>query len=274
MTIALKTKTALKTDGYQYYFGEDNSVETTIPPGVYSMGAVGMFGAIVSFAPFTPTNDPPLDIDPDLREIMSEIGLFLNRKDKYKVLNMAHKRGYLFHGGPGEGKSTKLRMLQKMFVEKHNGIVLIWNGGNVAQYYFTLRHYLGNEIPIMIVCEDLDQHMAKFEIAILEFLDGQVGLENFILCCTTNYLDKIPDRIKNRPSRIDRCIEVHTPGEIIRRNYLEGLLIHPDKVEEIVSMTDGLSVAKLKEVVISHLVLDQSLEESVDRMRAIADFVK
>lgn len=241
--------------------------------GLYRMARVRLGGALIpAFDPIEMSNDKPLEIDASVGEITGEIEHFFNRRDIFKKMGFSHKRGYLLHGPPGCGKSSALRLMEESFVDRFGGIVLFWdhNPDHNAQDY--VEHIRKHEPlrPIMLVCEDIDSVIRYFESSILEFLDGQQGLDNIVLVCTTNNLDAIPSRIKDRPSRIDRLLEIGKPSIAVREKYLTQLGLAPDSVTNLAARTEGLSLAQLKEIVVATICLERPLAEVMERLR-VAD---
>lgn len=242
----------------------------TLPAGVYQSAMPYYDGKYVpGFQPVDVGNDEPLDVDPVVKSTLQEIEDFLAKADSYKKYGFSHKRGYLFHGPPGCGKSSALRLIEKRFVEQYNGVVLIW-GKNPGDFYEAFRKAEGSKRPFMLVCEDIDNMVSQFETYILEFLDGQSSLENFVLIATTNNLSYIPDRIKARPSRIDQVIKIGMPDKAARKTYLKSIKVEDEVlIEDIATRSAGLSLAQLKEVVIAHLCLGESLADSLGRMKKV-----
>lgn len=242
---------------------------TTLPPGVYNLAQVRVGDSYVpAFVEINPDNDPPLDINPMIGGMVAEISDFFTIKDRYDRFGFAHKRGYLLHGAPGTGKTVALRLLQKKFVEQFDGVVLIWSaGGRVQTHYEQIRENEPDR-PILVVCEDIDQTVSSFEVDILEFLDGQKALRNFVLVATTNFVESIPERIRNRPSRIDRLIEVGFPDRAAQAKYLEMLGLSTEEAEVILmaAATAKLSMAALKEVVIGVHCLGYDAKQVVERL--------
>lgn len=242
-----------------------------LPPGVYETTSTEIGGELVpSFKKIIPNNDKPIEIADTMTGLMREIGHFFSIPEKYQRFGFPHKRGYLLHGAPGTGKSCLLRLLEESFVRQFGGVALIWRGGDIRRWYQSIRENEKNR-PIMVVCEDIDGVLAGFEEEILEFLDGQVALNNFVIVATTNHLDSIPARIKDRPSRIDRLVEIGFPDRESQRKYLAALGLEIAEIEVILDAVatkapDGLSMASLKEVVIGSYCLGYSAEEVVSRL--------
>ena len=252
--------------GTHYY--TEATTRTTLASGLYNMSAVRVGNEIVpGFVPVAVTNDEPLDIDPLVHEIVKEFEDFFNRRPIFKKMGFAHKRGYLLHGPPGCGKSSTLRLLQKKFLDQFQGIVLFWRHGASIENYVDFIRENESDRPLMVICEDIDQFMEHFETKILEFLDGQKGLDNFLLVATTNNLKQVPSRIKDRPSRIDRVLEIGKPSRETRLKYLLALNTPEAEANTIADRTEGFSIAHLKEVVVATVCLGQSLESVFARLK-------
>ena len=244
----------------------------SLPAGVYQTKEEFGFGGdpMYFYVPVNVDNDPPLDIRPEVREITEEIRQFFSPEIRsfFKRFNFAHKRGYLFYGEPGTGKSATLRLLEQRFVERFDGIVLLWDHDTIQPFVRKIREEEPDR-PIMVVAEDIESRIGSFEVSILEFLDGQVALNNFVLVATTNHLESIPDRIKARPSRIDRVLEIKAPDAEARAAYLKRLGLTDAEVAQILPHTEGLSMAHLKEAVISVMGFGRSPEETGTRLRSL-----
>jgi SpoVK/Ycf46/Vps4 family AAA+-type ATPase len=244
---------------------------STLGSGLYRMSAVRVGDEMVAgFLPVEVTNDEPLEVDDSVQSIAREMETFFNRREVFKKMGFSHKRGYLFHGPPGCGKSCTLRLLEKLFVEQFDGIVLFWDNGSAIAHY--VEHIREHEPlrPVMVVCEDIDNQIGQFEESILEFLDGQKGLDNFVLVATTNNLDQIPSRIKDRPSRIDRLISIGKPSEETRFKYLAAVGVAEASARDLAKRTEGLSIAQLKEIVVAVVCLEQPLAPVLERLK-VAD---
>lgn len=252
-----------------YGFGELATETARLPGGVY-IAQPSLKNGLV-FRPSSLTNETPLGLGGVAEEVISEVKTFLKSAETYQKFGFAHKRGYLFHGPPGCGKSTLLRKLEQDFITEFDGIVILGgiNNPHAIPGFQSLRA-AREKRPIMIVWEDLDGRIDVFEHAVLEFLDGQAKLNNFVLVATTNNLNMVPARIRNRPSRIDRVVKVDYPVEEARFAYLQNLGVEVTLAKQITDVTDKLSMAHLKEIVIGTACLRQPLGDVVKRVRELA----
>jgi SpoVK/Ycf46/Vps4 family AAA+-type ATPase len=88
---------------------------------------------------------------------------------------------------------------------------------------------------------------------------------------TTNNIERIPDRIKDRPSRFDKKYEIKKPNEEDRKLYFETKLLPEDltkyNIEKLVKDTKNFTMAHLKEVFISLYILDNEYKEVIERLK-------
>jgi hypothetical protein len=80
---------------------------------------------------------------------------------------------------------------------------------------------------------------------------------------------QLADRFIKRPGRFDLVIGMDVPSEITRRGYFQKILrddAHP-KLDYLVSKTEGMALAHLREIASSYLCLGIPVDETVARLR-------
>lgn len=214
---------------------------------------------------------------PELLDIINDIKLFWEQEALYKEYNFVHKRGILLYGDPGNGKSGIIQLIIKQLFESKNGIAInIKDADSLHRYskiISKLRSIEPNR-PIIVILEDLDAILADgnwITSTVLNLLDGVKQVNNVVYIATTNYPEKLEDRIIDRPSRFDRRYEIKLPNSDIRREYLKHKLsknyLETIDIEKWVSETDGMSLSHLKELVISVVVLGKDFLETLNILK-------
>ena len=130
--------------------------------------------------------------------------------------------------------------------------------------------------PLVVILEDIDsiagenRHQTS---RLLNILDGVKQIENVVYIATTNYPEKLQERITNRPSRFDRRYRVELPNEEIREAYIKHKLSDDDlakiNIREWIAKTEGMSLSHLKEVVVSTIVMGRSFEETMENLEGM-----
>jgi predicted AAA+ superfamily ATPase len=214
----------------------------------------------------------------EIMDILKDIDNFWNRVDVYKKYNFIHKRGILMYGEPGCGKSGIVQLISQQII-KNDGIVInIKDEEDVERFTSfigTFRKIEPNR-PLIVLLEDIDSLAGEGRsqtARLLNILDGVKQIEGVVYIATTNYPEKLQERITNRPSRFDRRYKVELPNEEIRRAYINHKLSDDDlknvDVDLWVSKTDGMSLSHLKEVVVSVIVMGRTFEETMDNLEGM-----
>jgi len=214
----------------------------------------------------------------EIQDILKDIQNFWDRKEKYKQYSFVHKRGILMYGEPGCGKSGIIQLIAKQLIENDGIIINIKDQDDVDYFidFIATFRKVEPERPLIVLLEDLDSIAGESNYAtskLLNILDGVKQIEDVVYIATTNYPEKLQERITNRPSRFDRRYKVELPNEEIREAYIRHKLTEEDlknvNIEEWVRRTDGMSLSHLKEVVISTIVMGREFEEVMDNLEGL-----
>ena len=201
----------------------------------------------------------------DLKEtIRSEFRQFLDSEDRFKSLGISWRRGALFIGPPGNGKTHCVRALVKEL-----GISILYVQ-SLSHHFYTSEQLWSKVFerarklrPCVLVLEDLDSLVDNDNRSFfLNQLDGFERNHGMIILATTNHPKQIDSAIVDRPSRFDRKYPFSLPDEDERRSYLASWQQRlgaetgwqPDEIESVVSATKGYSFAYLKELVVSSVM--------------------
>lgn len=216
---------------------------------------------------------------PEIKSIIDDIRKFWEGKEIFKSYRYVHKRGILLHGDPGCGKSGIIQLCVNYVIEEMKGIVI-----NVKDHYQvemfdefipTFRK-VEPDRPLVVIMEDLDALTGEEKYItskLLNILDGIKQIEGVVYLASTNYPEKLEERVSDRPSRFDRRYRIEPPDASIRESYLRSK-ISEKEIQKIdlkawVKASEGFSIAHLKELVISTLVLGNPFEESLAHLKQL-----
>lgn len=212
----------------------------------------------------------------EITNILEDIECFWTRRPIYREYGFVHKRGILLYGDPGCGKSGIIQLCVKHIIEKKDGIVINIKDEDDVKYFsdfiVTIKS-IEPERPLIVILEDIDSLAGEDRYSttkLLNILDGIKQIENVVYIATTNYPEKLQERITNRPSRFDRRYEVHMPAADVREAYIRAKL-KPEDLDKIdlpvwLELTQGMSLSHLKELVVSVIVMGKDFAESIKHL--------
>lgn len=205
--------------------------------------------------------------------IINDLITFWNSAEKFKAFNLKPHRGILLHGETGCGKTSLIYKLIDE-IKVFDGIVIQFTDPIAWIRMIPIIHRLEADRPIICFIEDLDKILERYgEERFLMFLDGANSISNMVYIATTNNLAVIPDRIKNRPSRFDRKYEITKPNDLARKEYLRKKIpckmFKKHKLTQLVSDTNGFSMAHLREFVVSVFIFGNNYNETITTLNKI-----
>ncbi|XP_057786765.1 AAA-ATPase At2g18193-like [Salvia miltiorrhiza] len=234
-----------------------------------------------------PATFEKLAMDPNLkRAVIEDLDRFVRRKDYYKKVGKAWKRGYLLYGPPGTGKSSLVAAMANYLKFNVYDLEL----SNLYSNSELRRMLLCTNNKSIIVIEDIDcsvqlhdrdremesdaadeQSNTKLTLSgLLNFIDGlwsTCGDERIVIF-TTNHKEKL-DPALLRPGRMDMHIHMGycTPEgfEVLALNYL-GIHHHPTMFPLIKDMIRQFEVtpAEIAEHLMRHEDVDLALQGVLD----------
>lgn len=259
------------SDGIRFFLSKKPNVENGLPPGYYTIKSSYESGIYLEKK--VVMLDELFELpNPVMQSMLEDIRMFWTKKDKYKEHNITYKRGILLYGPPGCGKTSINNFLSAEIISKHQGIVIEINDPNEFAHFAPIIRLLEPNKPILAVIEDLDAVLEYSSTRqILNLLDGNLQLDNVVYVASTNYIERLEDRIKNRPSRFDRRYEVGYPDAISREVYITNKLSDEElatiDLAKWVKDTENMSLSHLKELIISCIILEVPYEETIGLLR-------
>jgi len=184
---------------------------------------------------------------------------FIEQREQLQRLVLPIKKGLLFYGRPGTGKTHTIHYLASQLPD-HTTLLITSEQVAYLDHYFQLARFLQ---PAMIVIEDVDLIARKREEMygpcdesllnkLLNEMDGLREDAAVLFVLTTNRPEHLEAALPSRPVRIDQAIEFPLPDEQGRRQlvglYACGLALTDEAVELVVKKTKNASAAFIKEL--------------------------
>lgn len=247
-----------------------HGVVATLPPGAYEIRIV--MGQAILARIDTNTETLTRFADQTYDGIMRDMERFWEARDRFAKHGIAYKRGILLHGPPGTGKSCIVRLIVED-VTARGGVAVKF--GDVTSY-ITGMHMLRKvapKMPVVVVMEDVETLLRYDESTVLNVLDGMYGIDGVVYLATTNHVEQLQERIKNRPSRFDKRLFIDCPTPSVRREYIERIDVTEsltgDDVTRWVDDSEGFSFAHIKELYVSTILFENAYDDVLGELRAM-----
>lgn len=255
--------------GDQYFPCETTA--KTLPPGQYltAMSQQGIY-----FQKKSVNLDSLLTLpDSGMQRVLSSMEYFWEREAAFREHGFLWKRGIMIYGPPGGGKTSLLQQLSQRIIDR-GGIALYSTAPALDAEGLRVLRKIEPTRPIVMMIEDIDAVTERHgESDLLAMLDGELQVDNIVFIATTNYPGRLDKRLVNRPSRFDEVIRIGMPSSEARLTYLLAknprLKNEPEKAKLWVDSTDGLSLAHLRELIVSVECLGNDPEVTMKRLKTM-----
>ncbi|GEM_PF-2299563 len=191
------------------------------------------------------------------QDIVSSTEVFFKRLDAFRGIGVPGKRGFLFVGDPGNGKTLLCHALAKHVMSNCDVRVatLTIDSDVRNSMLINLYEWASDHAPVMVIIEDVETLVGQTQVTrsgFLNILDGLKAERGVLTVATTNYPEKLDPALAHRPSRFDRVWRIPLPGDAERRVFLKMLFADPpiteDLCESIVRRTRDWSMAYIQEI--------------------------
>lgn len=210
------------------------------------------------------------------KQIINDAESFFDGQATYQNLKVPWKRGIIYYGPPGNGKTISIKaMMRSLYQRGVNGNKKL---AVPTLYVRTLSSFAGPEYslqaifhkarqvaPCYLVFEDLDSivndHVRSY---FLNEVDGLKSNDGILMVGSTNHLDRLDPGISKRPSRFDRKYYFPDPDydqRVQYAQYWQGKLKDNDAVKfpddlcpAIAKITDKFSFAYMQEAFVASLL--------------------
>src|SRR5262249_37853035 len=203
----------------------------------------------------------PPQLKRDLRE---DFHRFFASREVYRKYGIPWKRGALFIGPPGNGKTHAIKALVNelnlpcLYVKSFKA-ERVTEQSNMRRVFARARRCA----PCLVVLEDIDALIEDENRAfLLNEMDGFADNDGVVVIASTNHPEKLDPAILDRPSRFDRKYHFALPELPERLAYvkhwnqtlqIEMRLTEAEEVA-VAECTDRFSFAYLKELFLSAMM--------------------
>jgi len=210
-------------------------------------------------------------LDEDMKkDLIKDIDNFFDGQGTYQKLKVPWKRGVIYYGPPGNGKTISIKALMHSLYKREHPVPTL--------YVKSLVSYMGPEYslamifgqarryaPCFLIFEDLDTTITEQTRSyFLNEVDGLRSNDGIFMVGSTNHLDRLDPGISKRPSRFDRKYLFPNPNHEQRVMYAQFWqkklkdnkdVEFPDRMcEAVSSITDGFSFAYMQEAFVASLL--------------------
>jgi len=196
--------------------------------------------------------------------LVDDLTSFFGAREIYEEHGVPWKRGILFSGPPGNGKTLAIKALINhlekpcLYVKSFESP---WSSPHTAiRDVFQRARTTG---PCVLVFEDLDALIDEDNKSFfLNELDGFAQNIGIVTLATTNHPEKLDPAIRDRPSRFDRTYSFALPGLAQRLEYMKywnltlkpALRLEEEQLEAVAALTGDFSYAYIKELFFSSMM--------------------
>ncbi len=203
------------------------------------------------------TNERPYLPESMIADIEQQTDHFFRSAAMYKRMDIPYRRGLLFTGAPGTGKTMVIRHLIRQTYRSHKTQTHYLNVNRKTDDD-DIQLFFGNAQqnlrPTLLIIEEIDSLFNECHVSrsnLLAKLDGISPLNGVMLIATTNNPERVDTALLHRPSRFDRVWSFPLPDQALRLNYMKdtfGLEGEEPLLERLAKATDGWTFAYIKEL--------------------------
>ncbi|KAL7621966.1 hypothetical protein AAE478_007467 [Parahypoxylon ruwenzoriense] len=204
------------------------------------------------------------------RALINDHLSFFDSRETYDNLQVPWKRGVIYYGPPGNGKTISIKAMMHTLYSRKDPIPTLYvrSLSSFAGPEYSINQIFGKArqfAPCYLVFEDLDTIVSdNVRSYFLNEVDGLKSNDGIFMIGSTNHLDRLDPGISKRPSRFDRKYLFPDPDLDQRVAYckfwqskLAGNkeIDFPDRLcAAIAGITDKFSFAYMQEAFVAALL--------------------
>ncbi|KAK4158223.1 P-loop containing nucleoside triphosphate hydrolase protein [Chaetomidium leptoderma] len=205
------------------------------------------------------------------KAIIDDHQSFFDSRDTYGRLKVPWKRGLIYHGPPGNGKTISIKAMMHTLYDRKDPVPALYVRSfssfagpeyGISQIFSKARQFA----PCYLIFEDLDSLVTDgVRSYFLNEIDGLQSNDGIFIVGSTNHLERLDPGISKRPSRFDRKYYFPDPDKEQRVAYCRFWqrkladnkdIEFPDKLcGAVAGITDGFSFAYIQEAFVASLIV-------------------
>lgn len=203
-------------------------------------------------------------------DLLDTVERFFDSEEQYQRLRVPWKRGIIFYGPPGNGKTISIKATMHSLYQRSPPVPTLYVKSLVSfappEYSIeAIFDKARQEAPCYLVFEDLDSLVTDdVRSFFLNAVDGISDNQGILMIGSTNHLDRLDPGIAKRPSRFDRKYLFSNPNFDQRVQYNrfwqkklksnKDLEFPEEIVQAAAKITDAFSFAYIQEAFVSALL--------------------
>ncbi|OGR74285.1 MAG: hypothetical protein A2089_03855 [Elusimicrobia bacterium GWD2_63_28] len=187
-----------------------------------------------------------------VEEIRTGVETFFKAEDVYKRFSIPYKRGFVFSGPPGCGKTMTAKTI--LGTMHHPSFLITSSAGRDYMEYKIKWAFeaASRHAPAILLIEELEKFSEASSIStVLNLMDGLSSMKGILAIATTNYPEKIDPALLLRPSRFDRVWNFALPDYECRLRMLQKKAnghVNANILEKVAKFSSGFSMAYVQEI--------------------------
>jgi SpoVK/Ycf46/Vps4 family AAA+-type ATPase len=192
-----------------------------------------------------------------LEDIKAGIETFFKSQDEYRRFGIPYKRGFIFSGPAGCGKTLTAKTIITTMQLPAYLIVPSSNPERTEARIESAFSRAATQAPSILLIEELEKLSDREHISmVLNLMDGLRTMKGVLVIATTNYPEKIDPALLLRPSRFDRVWNFPLPDAESRLRLLRKKAagyFEDSVLEHVAKLSTGFSMAYVQEIFASAL---------------------
>ncbi|KAI0132989.1 P-loop containing nucleoside triphosphate hydrolase protein [Xylariales sp. AK1849] len=207
-------------------------------------------------------------LDPKMKRELTEVsGKFFDNRDVYEDYGVPWKRGLIFHGPVGNGKTISIKALMHTLYNRKSKIPSLYVKSAPQTYNIrSVFAFARTMTPCLLVLEDIETIVTpNTRSYFFNEVDGLENNDGILMIATTNYLNRLDPGLSKRPSRFDRKYLFPLPSleeRVLYCEYWHGKLKDKSRIDfpkslcrPIASIMDEFSFAYMQEAFVATLLV-------------------